>query len=282
MVQMETDMSDDPQKTNVDGRGLDNLTEVLRLQAETLARISERMAGMPPPQSPAAGALKALPPRDAGGESYGLPVLAGDPSLSEESLPVLNAFRKFIDAERRRARIRLIWATFGFAVLLTVVLGAVLYLAHAKAEDMQADIRAARQQASEARASADAEGRKLAEAALTLKHDVSYNLNVASSNVVARMQSRDAEVERLRETISNLEMDNAELLGKLKSVVEKTEQLQGAYEAQAQQMQALNDAVQPASLLAPPPVPSAPTNRPVPYTVISPAPQVQFRLPAVP
>lgn len=279
-------MSDDTQKTQTDTRGMDNLTEVLRLQAETLARISERMAGLQSP-APRGGGLPppmALPPRrDAGGE-HGLPALAEDPSLSEESLPVLNAFRKFIEAERHKARVRLVWAALAFVVLLAAVLAAVLYLGRAKAEDLQSAIRATRQQAAEARASAEAEAKKMADTTALLKSDINRGLVAAHSNVVNQMGTRDAEIDKLRETISNLEMDNAELVGKLKAVIDRTEQLQAAYEAQVRQMQSFNDIMQATPSEVAPAATAVLSNRPpVSYTVISPAaPQVQFRLPSVP
>ena len=100
-------MSDTP---NDEGKRseIGNLTEILRLQAETLARMTSRMGAGVPPDPPAArlpqGARFADDDEDddATGNSA-LPVLARDPSVSGESLPVLNTFRKFLADERRRA-----------------------------------------------------------------------------------------------------------------------------------------------------------------------------------
>lgn len=279
-------MSEEVPKTTTDGKGVDNLTEVLRLQAEALARISERMAGMPPhgPTAP----LAALPPRlDAGGHADNLPVLAGDPTLSEESLPVLNAFRKFIDSERRRARIRLIWACVAFAVILAAVLGGILAIGRSRADQLRDEIASARQQADVVRSTADAGLRKAADAAILLKRDIDRGLRATQSNMVNQIVTRDGEIERLKETISSLEIENAMLTGKLKDIAERTEQLQGAYQAQAQQFQVLNDAMQ-----APPedvrsmPVSAdtnaAPAEPLAPATAPAAAPQMQFRLPALP
>ncbi len=275
-------MSDDTQKTSGDNRGMENLTEVLRLQAEALSRISERMASMPGPGGGGGAPLMALPPRHEPGGSHGLPVLAEDPVLSDESLPVLTAFRKFIDAERRRARIRLIWASIAFVILLTGVLAAVAVVGRAKTRELKADIQAAREQADQVRVSADTELKKVSDVTVNLKTDLSRGLQAAQSNVVNQMGTRDAELEKLKDTISTLEIDNAMLVGKLKDIGERTEKLNTAYETQAQQMQSFSDAMQPppptvGPVATPPASAAAPTGISVPVT-----PQVQFRLPAVP
>ncbi len=271
-------MTDDTQQTNPDGRGMENLTEVLRLQAEALARMSERMAGRQD-HGGGGGAVLGLPPRLEPGGSHDLPVLAGDPALSDESLPVLNAFRKFIDAERRRARIRLMWLSLMFAVLLAGVLGAVLYLVRARSEELQADIQGARRQVTEVRSSTDAELKRMAQASARLTTDINQGFRVAHSNVASQMGTRDVEIDKLKETISTLEIDNAKLVGRLKEILDRTEQLQGAYVAQAQQFQTFQEALQ-----APPVGPLAATNRPVPTLPenLPGYPQVQFRLPSLP
>ena len=277
-------MTDETHKTSGDNRGMDNLTEVLRLQAEALARISERMAGMPGPGSGGGGGpLVALPPRHepGGGGVHGLPVLAEDPVLSDESLPVLTAFRKFIDAERRRARIRLIWASIAFVILLAGVLAGVILVGRAKTRELKADIQAAREQTDQVRLSADTELKKVAEVAGGLKTDISRGLQTAQSNVVNQMGARDAEIEKLKDLISSLEIDNATLVGKLKDIGDRTEKLSTASETQAQQLQSFNDAIQAPTL---PVGPVATTSAPVASAGISVpvTPQVQFRLPTVP
>lgn len=271
-------MTDDTQKMNSDSKGMENLTEVLRLQAEALARISERMVGMQDHGS-MGGAVLGLPPRLEPAGSHDLPVLAGDPALSEESMPVLNAFRKFIDAERRRARVRVMWLSFVFVVLLACVLGTVLYLVRSRAEELQTDIQGARRQVTEVRSSTDAELKRMAEAAARLTTDINRGFKVAHSNVVSQMGTRDAEIDKLKETISTLEIDNAMLVGRLKEVLDRTEQLQSAYVTQSQQFQTFQDTIQ-----APQVGPVAATNRPA--AALPPSlpnyPQVQFRLPSLP
>jgi hypothetical protein len=281
VVSVEKVMTDDTHKTNPDGRGMENLTEVLRLQAEALARISERMAGAQGHGS-GGGAVLGLPPRLEPAGSHDLPVLAGDPSLSEESLPVLNAFRKFIDAERRRARIRLMWLSLAFSVLLACVLATVLYLVHSRADELQTDIQGARRQVTEVRSNTDAELKRMADAAARLTTDINRGFRVAHSNVASQIGTRDAEIDKLKETISTLEIDNAVLVGRLKEILDRTEQLQGAYMSQAQQFQTFQEAVQVPAL-----GPGTSTNRPVAPVPVLPAippayPQVQFRLPSLP
>ncbi len=264
-------MSEETQKTSADKKAVDDLTDVLRLQAEALARISERVAGMQAPQG-GGGTLVALPPRHEPGGAHNLPVLAGSPALSEESLPVLNAFRQYLDTERRRARIRLVWAAFTFAVLLVAVLSAVLYLGRARADQLTAEIQAARKQAEGVRTSADA---GLREAADSLKRDIAFGLQAARSNAASEIGTRDVEIDKLKDTISSLEVENAMLMGKLRDVAQRTEQLQGIYQAQEA---GASDAPAPAETAG---GDAAATGGSVPVNTRA-TPQVQFRLPAMP
>ena len=284
-------MSDDTHKIEVDQKGMDNLTEVLRLQAETLSRIAERMAG---PQAGTGGPALLPPPR---GEPTGthLPALADDPSLSSESLPVLNAFRKFLDAERRRARQRILWTTLIFAVVLAGALAAIVYLGRSHVDELKSDIRFANQNTAEFKkeladqAVADAEFKKrMADTASGLKHDVGRSFVAAQSNLTSQMSARDAEIERMRDTISSLQIENAMLVGQVKDVIKKTEQMQ-AEASPAATAEAEPAATEPAVPAAPPELEPEPTNSlPEPRAdapVVFGRPggkAIQFRLPPAP
>ena len=213
-------MTDEKQTPGADHRGVDSLTEVLRLQAEALARISERMSGMrgastgaPPPPPPSS-------PRPEPGDGAHLPALAGDPSLNEESLPVLNSFRKFLDHERRRARKRTLWILLGFTVAFSGVLAVIVWMNSESVSQLSTDIGRANERAERARKSAEEEIRKMEakaassaeENAATVRKDVTRNIlwahSVISSNVASKIEGRDEELERLKEKLSSLEIEN--------------------------------------------------------------------------
>ena len=224
MVPVEIIMTDNKQAGDSDHRGVDGLTEVLRLQAEALSRISERMAGMhgnqteptpvstPPPVKPGAGRA-----------SESLPVLARDPVLSEESLPVLNSFKNFLDQERRRGRKRMLWVLFGFTVAFSIVLAIIVWMNLERSRELKADIIQTGARTERVRADADAELKRLSEKAAAtatqnvsqMRKDITRNIlwahSVISSNVSSELSGRDSEMERLKDKIATIEVENAML-----------------------------------------------------------------------
>ncbi|MEI7436410.1 MAG: hypothetical protein WCL16_06350, partial [bacterium] len=138
---------------NDDGKRseIGNLTEILRLQAETLARMTSRMGNgasqIPPAARLPEGARFADDDDDdeVNGNSA-LPVLARDPSASGDSLPVLNTFRKFLADERRRARRRLTAAAIVFAALLLIILTALIWVGSENLQNVRMDLSRKQQQ----------------------------------------------------------------------------------------------------------------------------------------
>lgn len=224
-------MTDEKQAQEAESRGVAGLTEVLRLQAEALARISERMAGLrAKPAEPAA----APPEGDraaagAGEEGRFLPVMAGDPALKEESLPVLNSFKKFLDQERRRARQRLLWLSLGFTVLIAAVLGLVLWMNSEGEKSLRGDLAAARQRLEKNRTAMDKELQAVAAASAQhvsqlrtdLRRNLVFNQTALASNVTSELSGRDEEINRLKEKVSALEIENAMLAGELKELARR-------------------------------------------------------------
>ena len=233
-------MTDEKNKSSSDQRGVDGLTEVLRLQAEALSRISERMAanqggvdalhpgvGMPPPVEP---------PR----ESRHLPVMASDPGLHEDSLPVLNSFKKFLDEERHRARKRMIWVLAGFTVVLATVLTVLVWMSGERSKGLEADISKAQSLAERSRQEADAGLRKLGEAnaqmatqsAAQIHKDITRNIlwahSVITSNLSSELAGRDSEVDRLREKLAALEIENALLSQQVTEINQRLKVLEEA------------------------------------------------------
>jgi hypothetical protein len=233
MVCTETIMTDENRNSGDEIKDSTSLSEVLRLQAVALARMSERMASqqgseqhsMPAPHQPRQ-------------ESH-LPALAGDPVLSEESLPVLNTFRKFLEAERRRARRRVIWVSVVLGIGFIGVVGVVAWLGRERIAGLKNDLIAASVQADSERRKTEADLRKVAESAsataVALKQDLRRNVlsshSILSSNLNTKLVGRESEMEQLKEKLSSLEIENAMLASQLKELADTSRQLQENYQA---------------------------------------------------
>jgi hypothetical protein len=274
MVRAEDIMTDEPNKRVEDARTTDSLSEVLRLQAEALARMSERL-GRRPDEA-------AVPPPRPGGEDGGhLPMLANDPSLSEESLPVLNTFKKFLDAERRRARRRVVWVSLVFGIGFMAVLGVVAWVGRERIRDLRKALGAAneRMEANQRQTEEDlAKANRIATVhASTVQQDLRRGLlashQVLASNMTVQLEGRNAEVEQLKEKLSSLEIENALLIGQLKELAETTKRLQ--------ENLAGGLVGSPAAEAVPA---EEPTNRPPPVLINSPGygRPVQLRIPMSP
>jgi hypothetical protein len=226
-------MTDENRNSGDEIKDSTSLSEVLRLQAVALARMSERMASqqgseqhsMPAPHQPRQ-------------ESH-LPALAGDPVLSEESLPVLNTFRKFLEAERRRARRRVIWVSVVLGIGFIGVVGVVAWLGRERIAGLKNDLIAASVQADSERRKTEADLRKVAESAsataVALKQDLRRNVlsshSILSSNLNTKLVGRESEMEQLKEKLSSLEIENAMLASQLKELADTSRQLQENYQA---------------------------------------------------
>jgi len=254
MVPVEIIMTDDKRNADNEHRAMDGLTEVLRLQAEALSRISERMAGMrgaPPDSTP----IQVPPPFQpgVGRESGNLPVLAHDPALNEESLPVLNSFKNFLDQERRRTRKRLLWVLLGFTMVFSGVVVVIVWQNSESAQEIKADIAKTSNLAKQSRLETQAEIQRLGEQASVtatqnvsqMRKDIARNIvwahSVIASNVSSELSGRDSEAERLKEKISSIEIENAMLsrrvveLGLRVSALEDRDRVSADLEAQAQE-----------------------------------------------
>ncbi len=207
-----------------EGGASGDLNEVLRLQAAALARMSERM------DSHRMAAAKPVAPAP---ERHGmhLPVLAADAALTEDSLPVLNAFREFLEQERRRARARILWTSLAFALVFGVTLVAALWLGRERIRELRNDLGATTRRVDDTLQNANAEMRRVSEAAgrtvSTLKQDIHSTMSQAqsaiASNVTVEMKSRDAQIDLLKEKLSSLEIENAVLVGRLREAEREAE-----------------------------------------------------------
>ena len=227
MVSAEMTMTEETHKPDGDSTTGD-LNEILRLQAVALARMSERI------NAQYTSPVKALPPLQ---ERSGLhmPILTSDAALSEDSMPVLNAFREFLDQERRRTRARILWISLLFAVLFAASVAAILWLGRERLQELRADIGVANRKVDASRERASDEIKKISETATrsvtAMKRDMSMAQSAIVSNLNDKLQNRDVETELLKEKLSNLEIENAMLIGRMRDSADRAEARQATEEA---------------------------------------------------
>ncbi len=235
--------------SNDDGKRSDigNLTEILRLQAETLARMTSRMGEA----AQAVPAAARLPPGarfsdddeddDEAGGNDNLPVLAKDPSISGEALPVLNTFRKFLADERRRARRRLTVAASVFAVLLIAILTALIWVGRDRLQNMRDELAGKQEQLQtglkvglqEHEGQILEKNRKLTDdkvnqvAAATLRYGAALTNQAAKTQHELRqdLDAQGMDLGRAKETVSKLQIENADLARQLEELRFRTEYL---------------------------------------------------------
>jgi len=239
MVPAEIIMTDEKNSSDFERRGVEGLTEVLRLQAEALSRISERMAGKHEPQADSPTGMHSHhphlePPRDA---SH-LPVLAGDPALGEDSLPVLNSFKKFLDQERRHTRKRMLWALAAFTVVFAVVLTAIVLTGNDRVRELKTGLSQAGTLVEQTRRDANDKMKRIEEqTALAatqnvsqMRKDITRNIlwahSVISSNMSAELTGRDGEMDRMKEKLSELEIANAMLARRVSELDQRLKTLE--------------------------------------------------------
>lgn len=238
VVRAEIIMTDSKHSSDTGDRGVEGLTEVLRLQAEALSRISERMAGM----NQAAGKSQPpLPGKDHHDEGVNLPVLAGDPSLSEESLPVLNSFKQFLEQERRRGRKRFMWGLLGFTVVFSSVLAVIVWTNSERVHALKTDIlrnstrldRSQQDAEVELRKVADKTAQSVAKNAAAMRSDITRNIlwahSTLASNMTTELTDRDSEITRLKEKVSTLEVENTLLTRQVAELFQRVQIIETDY-----------------------------------------------------
>ena len=146
---------------------------------------------------------------------------ADDESLSAESLPVLNAFREFLEIERRRTRHRIIGLSV-FVVVLFIALAVVAGLVARKFWwSVQTDLANQQQTAVQARTLAE-ETKKVTATALQNVSVTTHNLKAdfarERQDLSRKQQELDSRVEdgadearRMKDVVSALEIENATL-----------------------------------------------------------------------
>ena len=288
-------MTDEKQTPEADHRGVDGLTEVLRLQAEALSRISERMSGLRGnfQKSTPVNTPPGFASQDSG-QGSNLPVLAGDPALNEDSLPILNSFKKFLSEERRRARKRNLWLTLGFTVAFTGVLAAIVWMNSERISAIRTDVveqmartEKSRQEAASAiKKVADGAALASVQTATTMRKDITRNIlwahSVISSNLSSELSGRDGEIDQLKDKVAALEIDNTMLTKQLNELGRRVKAVEADYrdfmERPMQESQLRELEAQAAGELGSTNLPAIPVRSPSPLTINSAKFGRQFQL----
>lgn len=182
-------------------------------------------------------------------------IRAGE-DTDEESMPVLNAFRQFLEAERRRARRQMITLVCVFSALVAGLLGAGGWYLRTRLASLENGIESDKILSQEERLAAVSNMQMVARTAVSLKKDVvdTRKLSVVLNEKVAE---QSGELAKLIDTITTLEIQNSLLQGSVHKLGESREKPAPAtdYEAYGPVEVAKPPAPAPAAAprLAPPP-----------------------------
>lgn len=134
-------------------------------------------------------------------------IRTGDDALDED-MPVLNAFRQFLDQERKRAKRQMMGVIALFSILLLAVLGAGGWYVRTVLQRMEQGIESDKVKLAENRLAADSNLQVVAKAAISLKKDV-IDSKQASVVLQERVKEQSGELNKLLETITTLEVENS-------------------------------------------------------------------------
>ena len=159
----------------------------------------------------------AVPPVLAIRESKGGLLLADDPSLAAESLPVLNALRQFLETERRRTRRQIGWLVSVFAILLAAAVAGGFVVARVYWHRVQGDLAREHRRAetvSQSAQSAQKAVQNLAAATDKFQEDLQGQksaLERAQATINLRIKDGSQDLTYLKDVIDTLEIQNASL-----------------------------------------------------------------------
>lgn len=137
-------------------------------------------------------------------------IRAGDEALEEDDLPVLNAFRQFLEAERKRARRQLVRLMVLFSIAVLAALAGGVYVVRDWMRQVARGVENEKSRTESIRSESFSNIQTVARAAVTLKRDVMEGAK-KSAAVEADLERQRAELARLMDTIVTLEIENAML-----------------------------------------------------------------------
>ncbi len=137
-------------------------------------------------------------------------IRSGDEALDEDSLPVLNAFRQFLDAERRRAKRQMLLLIAGFVVVLASLAGGGGWYIWHVLRRVETGMESDKVRSEEDRLVVISNLQNVARAAVTLKKDV-LDTRKTSAVLQDQVAEQSGELSKLLDTITTLEIQNSKL-----------------------------------------------------------------------
>jgi hypothetical protein len=231
-----------------------DISQLLQRQAEELSRLSQQISGTASaPGGPSGGDRNfgaekppvqtwPIPVKAGPANESQLPMLASDPSLSADSLPVLDAFRQFLEEERRRTRRRMIRLMTVGGLIVLGIMGVVAWGIDRSVRQTRRDLQVTQVKASQlATEQAEQVGKVSMTASnlerrMILERQRVQSVAVAATNLQKIVEAekirndqirgqtaetigdQQAEIQRLKEMITSLEIDNALLTGSIKDL----------------------------------------------------------------
>lgn len=161
-----------------------------------------------------------LPARDPA--NGGLDLSFGGIERTPESLPVLEAFQSFLDAERKKTRKRIMAVSVFFLILIGVASGAAVMAGMLLAKQVKKDVSGMRDEVSAVRSEARKYQQDVEKAlssftteAEKLREEVKKETAAGSSELTSQVSSYNEELAELKTTLQTVENENTVLRGDL-------------------------------------------------------------------
>jgi len=141
------------------------------------------------------------------------------PETSQDNLPVLEAFQRFLDAERRKTRRRLLAVSLSFLVVLTAIVGGATFMGVAFFAELRRDFddienSVARTRDNNLRIQEDAE--KTLKAVEKQRHEImadyeneKKSLSTAQSEIESQMRSHTTALDEIKAMVATLKSENS-------------------------------------------------------------------------
>jgi hypothetical protein len=145
-------------------------------------------------------------------------IRAGE-DTDEESMPVLNAFRQFLEAERRRSRRQMITLVCVFSVLVAALLGSGGWYLKSRLASLESGIESDKIRSQEDLLASVSNIQSVARTAVSLKKDV-IDTRKISAVLNEKVAEQSGELSKLIDTITTLEIQNSLLQGSVRKIGE--------------------------------------------------------------
>lgn len=162
-----------------------------------------------------------LPTRDPGNDAVDMPS-SGGIEKSLESLPVLEAFQSFLEAERKKTRRRIMAVSVFFLLLILVASGAAVVAGMRLAGQVKKDVNGMRDEVSAVRGEAQKYQKDVQQALSTftaeaekLREEVKKQSASENSELTSQVSTYNEELDKLKTTLQTVENENSALKGDL-------------------------------------------------------------------